>query len=65
MMKIISPWPDAMSFSDVLAKRTPLERSMGYAMKINELYVSDCGLEEFLIEVQYRREYVLFLIWVS
>jgi hypothetical protein len=48
--KIISPWPDAMFYSDVLAKKTALERSLGYAAKINELYIHDCGLGEFLLE---------------
>jgi hypothetical protein len=39
-----------MFYSDVLAKKTALERSLGYAAKINELYIYDCGLGNFLME---------------
>lgn len=39
-----SMWPAAMSFADVLSEPTPLSRSLGYAMKINELSREDCGL---------------------
>jgi len=38
-----SMWPAAMSFADVLSEPTPLARSLGYAMKINELSREDCG----------------------
>lgn len=50
IQKIISPWPSAMFYSEVLAKKTALERSLGYAAKINELYIYDCGLGNFLME---------------
>jgi hypothetical protein len=42
--KSSSMWPAAMSFADVLSEPTPLARSIGYAMKINELSREDCGL---------------------
>lgn len=55
IQKIITPWPAAMFYSEVLAKKTALERSLGYAAKINELYIHDCGLGEFLMDTRSRR----------
>ncbi|KZP12088.1 hypothetical protein FIBSPDRAFT_1050255 [Athelia psychrophila] len=52
--KIISPWPAAMSCGEVAAKKSALERSLCYANKINELYIHDCGLGDFLMDVQHR-----------
>lgn len=46
--------PPAMSFADVTVKRTALERSVGYAYKINELYNCDCGLGDWIAETRYR-----------
>ena len=43
-----SMWPAAMSFADVLSEPTPLARSLGYAMKINELSREDCGLSAWI-----------------
>jgi len=54
VQKIIAPWPSAMFYSEVLAKKTALERSLGYAAKINELYIYDCGLGEFLMDTRSR-----------
>lgn len=50
--RIKSASPPAMYFSDVLVKRTTLERSIGYARKINELYHYDCGLGDWMAEVR-------------
>lgn len=54
--KIVSPWPSAMFYADVVAKKTALERSLGYAEKINELYIYDCGLSDFLEETRAKCE---------
>jgi hypothetical protein len=50
--KIISRWPAAMQFKDVLAHRNPLDRSIGYANKINELALYDCGLGDWVNNVK-------------
>ena len=42
--RIVEQWPVAMQYKDVLECKTPLERSLGYARKINELAMCDCGL---------------------
>ncbi|KAL5508018.1 hypothetical protein ACEPAH_5636 [Sanghuangporus vaninii] len=52
--KIRSRWPDAMQFADVLAKRTPLERSLGYARKINELANHDPGLGDWVVTTKHN-----------
>lgn len=52
--RIKSASPSAMYFSDVLVKKTALERSIGYARKINELYHYDCGLSGWMAEVRCR-----------
>ncbi|KAG6334384.1 hypothetical protein ID866_4705 [Astraeus odoratus] len=54
MRRIKSASPPAMNFADVLSKKTALERSLGYARKINELYCYDCGLSDWMAEVQHR-----------
>ena len=46
--------PDAMQFKDVLAKKTSLERAIGYANKINELYLYDCGLGDWVVSMKER-----------
>jgi hypothetical protein len=46
--------PDAMRFRDVLNKRTALERAVGYAHKINELALYDCGLSDWVASVKER-----------
>jgi len=43
-----SMWPPAMSIADVLSEPTPLARSIGYAMKINELSKESCGLDAWI-----------------
>ncbi|KZT20746.1 hypothetical protein NEOLEDRAFT_1100163 [Neolentinus lepideus HHB14362 ss-1] len=42
--KITSKWPNAIYYGDVVSKRSALERAVGYAHKINELAMHDCGL---------------------
>ncbi|KAF8271007.1 hypothetical protein EI94DRAFT_1797594 [Lactarius quietus] len=44
--------PDAMQFKDVLSKKTSLERAIGYANKINELYMYDCGLGDWVVSMK-------------
>lgn len=50
--KIISPWPAAMNFVDVLAKKSALERGIKYAEKINELANYDSGLGDWVINMK-------------
>ncbi|KAH7930016.1 hypothetical protein BV22DRAFT_1055597 [Leucogyrophana mollusca] len=52
--KIKSSWPSAMHFADVIVKKSALERSAGYAHKINELYMYDCGLGDWIVETRYK-----------
>ncbi|OBZ71787.1 hypothetical protein A0H81_08271 [Grifola frondosa] len=47
--KILCAWPDAMNCQDVVAGRSALERSLGYARKINELAMYDCGLGDWVV----------------
>ncbi|KAF4602344.1 hypothetical protein EYR40_005549 [Pleurotus pulmonarius] len=47
-IEYISPYPPAMYCGDVTCKKTALERCAGYAAKINEFYVTDCGLAGWL-----------------
>ncbi|TFY72091.1 hypothetical protein EVG20_g896 [Dentipellis fragilis] len=47
-----SPWPDAMWYKDVLIRKTALDRATGYAMKINELAMYDCGLGDWIRETK-------------
>lgn len=49
-----SAHPPAMYFADVTSRRTALERSIGYAYKINELYNCDCGLGDWIAETRYK-----------
>ena len=51
--RITAEWPDAMSCRDVVTLRTPLERAAGYANKINELALYDCGLTDWLQDRRY------------
>ena len=52
--KIVEQWPVAMQYKDVLECKTPLERSLGYARKINELAMYDCGLTSWMEAVKTR-----------
>lgn len=52
--RVIEQWPAAMQHRDVLECKTPLERSLGYARKINELAMYDCGLTAWMDVVKAR-----------
>ncbi|KAF9468874.1 hypothetical protein BDZ94DRAFT_1152647 [Collybia nuda] len=52
--KIKSQYPSAMFCSEIFSRKTALERCAVYAHKINELYMYDCGLEDWIIETKYR-----------
>lgn len=52
MAKTRSRWPEAMRFNDVLAKKTSVERSLGYARKINELANHDPGLGDWVVSTK-------------
>ncbi|KIJ70345.1 hypothetical protein HYDPIDRAFT_35739 [Hydnomerulius pinastri MD-312] len=49
-----STCPSAMYFADVIVKKSALERSTGYANKINELYNYDCGLGDWVAETRHK-----------
>jgi hypothetical protein len=55
--KIKSQYPSAMYCTEVFARKTALERCAVYAHKINELYMYDCGLGDWIIETKYRGDY--------
>ena len=46
--------PDAMRFREILSKRTGVERAIGYAHKINELAMYDCGLGDWVASMKER-----------
>lgn len=46
--------PHAMMLGDAPNKKTALERCAAYANKINELYLYDCGLDEWISDVKLR-----------
>ncbi|KAH8830664.1 hypothetical protein DL96DRAFT_1813678 [Flagelloscypha sp. PMI_526] len=48
--------PPAMSCDDIPKRKSPLERCSLYARKINELYMYDCGLADWIAETRYRRD---------
>jgi hypothetical protein len=52
--KIRSTWPEPMSFADVLAKKGALERSLGYAQKMQELSRYDAGLGDWIVALKTR-----------
>ncbi|KAI0698911.1 hypothetical protein BC835DRAFT_625879 [Cytidiella melzeri] len=52
--KVINPWPDAMTFRDVSAMKSPLERATAYEQKIQELSACDTGLSNWLNAMQQR-----------
>ncbi|KAG2339876.1 hypothetical protein BDR05DRAFT_967480, partial [Suillus weaverae] len=54
VQKVKSAWPPAMHFADVAVKKNVLDRSVGYAQKINELYMYDCGLGDWIVETRYK-----------
>ncbi|KAJ7781537.1 hypothetical protein B0H16DRAFT_1818978 [Mycena metata] len=52
--KIIALHPSALISSDVASRKSAQERCFLYAQKINELYVHDCGLSEWVVEARFR-----------
>ncbi|KAI0786411.1 hypothetical protein C8Q75DRAFT_808397 [Abortiporus biennis] len=52
--RIKSSNPPALQFNDVLSQRSALERSKGYANKINELAMYDSGLSEWILAMKAR-----------
>ncbi|KAJ7047647.1 hypothetical protein C8F04DRAFT_1216912 [Mycena alexandri] len=52
--KIIALHPSALISSDVATRKSAQERCFLYAQKINELYVHDCGLSEWVVEARFR-----------
>ncbi|TFK55866.1 hypothetical protein OE88DRAFT_1767163 [Heliocybe sulcata] len=47
--KITSKWPNAMYYGDVVTRKSALERALGYAHKINDLAMHDCGLGAWVL----------------
>jgi hypothetical protein len=54
--------PAAMNFNDVLEKKTPGQRAIGYAIKINELWMSDCGLGDWCVSMHERGSYYSIIV---
>ncbi|KDR83419.1 hypothetical protein GALMADRAFT_235540 [Galerina marginata CBS 339.88] len=52
--KIISSNPAALFCHEVHSQNTTLQRCAIYATKINELYIHDCGLSEWVVETKTR-----------
>ncbi|KAJ7507474.1 hypothetical protein B0H11DRAFT_2218320 [Mycena galericulata] len=52
--KIISQHPSALICADIVGRKNAQERCALYAQKINELYVHDCGLSEWVVAAQIR-----------
>ncbi|KAH6915439.1 hypothetical protein BKA70DRAFT_1258939 [Coprinopsis sp. MPI-PUGE-AT-0042] len=52
--KVVDPNPSAMFCHEVYQQRTTAERCQIYIEKINELYMHDCGLEGWLVEMKLR-----------
>jgi hypothetical protein len=52
--KIRSQYPSAMHCSEVFGRKTAVERCAIYAHKINELYMYDSGLGDWIIETKIR-----------
>lgn len=53
--KIRTLYPAAMYCHEVQSQRTAQERCAIYAQKINELYICDCGLADWVLEATIRR----------
>lgn len=53
-LKIKSHYPSAMYCAEVFSRKTSGERCVIYAQKINELYMYDSGLGDWIIETKIR-----------
>lgn len=58
--KIRSTNPAALFCHEVNSQRTTTERCMIYATKINELYLYDCGLSEWVVNMKSRGLFSFF-----
>lgn len=56
--KIRSNWPSSMSCRDVVVLPTALERSLGYAHKINDLAKYDCGLGDWVVYTKQKGQHL-------
>jgi len=56
--KIRSRDPAALFCHEVFSQRTSMERCVIYATKINELYLYDCGLSDWVAEMKNRGAYL-------
>nr|GAT53889.1 predicted protein [Mycena chlorophos] len=54
LTKIIEQYPAALFSADISSRKTSAERCAFYAQKINELYIHDSGLGEWLVDLQFR-----------
>jgi hypothetical protein len=52
--KIKSRYPSAMYCSEVFSRKTSGERCAIYAQKINQLYMYDSGLGDWIVETRIR-----------
>ncbi|KAK7061481.1 hypothetical protein R3P38DRAFT_2829756 [Favolaschia claudopus] len=52
--KVVSRNPPALSSADIFGRKSALERCSVYAQKINELYLLDCGLSDWVVETRLR-----------
>lgn len=55
--KIICSWPQAMVYADINTKKTAVERCRAYAQKINELYVHESGMIQFMNSLKVQGKY--------
>lgn len=56
-----SCWPKALQYADVLSSRNTVERCKGYANRINELAMYECGLSEWIETTRKRGRSLDFL----
>lgn len=69
--KVVMQWPAAMYCNEIHAgggkkRMTTSERCAIYAQKINELYIYDCGLSEWVVEMKFRGTFLnSFLLFYS
>ncbi|KAF8974654.1 hypothetical protein BDZ97DRAFT_1935452 [Flammula alnicola] len=54
--KIKSTNPAALFCHEVYSQNTTMQRCVIYAAKINELYIHDCGLSEWVVETKSRSQ---------
>ena len=62
--KIKSTNPAALFCHEVYSQNTTMQRCVIYAAKINELYIHDCGLSEWVIETKSHGSFYLFIYFI-